>query len=305
MVDIEGFRSLAVVSKISAAMNWFDRRRLCRTVTSPRNGAQQGWVWSAVLGVLCFAVLTADATPVRAPHVQVELVADTTALAPGHDATLGIRFALEDGWHVYWRNPGDSGEAPSIAWQLPAGFTAGEIQWPAPQRIPVGSLANFGYKGTPLLPVPLHVPRDLAGVSAVEIQARVKWLVCNPEECIPGTAPLSLTLPVGDPGPSSATPAFEEAHRRLPVAPPPTWRLSASATAETLTLSGPGGAPQLMPGATFFPYRRDVIEPSAPQLPTLDADGFRLTLQRWRQSTVIPTALEGVLAVGDMSYNIA
>src|SRR5262245_56125414 len=61
------------------------------------------------------------AAAVSAPHVQVALVADTTSMQPGSDLHVGLRFAPERGWHVYWRNPGDSGEAPRLTWRLPPG----------------------------------------------------------------------------------------------------------------------------------------------------------------------------------------
>jgi len=245
--------------------------------------------------------------PVQAPHLQVDLIADTTALAPGRDATLGVRFVLEKGWHVYWRNPGDSGQSPSVEWTLPAGFVAGDIQWPTPARIPVGPLVNYGYAGTVLLPISLQVPRDLGGRSSVEIGAHVKWLVCNPDECIPGAAPLLLTLPVGDPPPAPSTAqAFAEARRRLAVTPPPTWHLAASATADTVTLIvHSDDALQATPDALFFPESREAIEASAPQVPTADANGFQLTLQRWQQSTVPLRSLDGLLTLGDKAYLIA
>jgi thiol:disulfide interchange protein len=260
------------------------------------------------VAVLCLAALVAraGATPVVTPHVQVELVTDAAAIAAGHDVTIGVRFVLEDGWHVYWRNPGDSGTAPSIEWILPAGFTAGEVQWPTPTRIAVGPLMNFGYSGAVLLPATLHVPRDLASRLAVGIRAQVKWLVCNPDECIPGEAPLSLALPVGmAAGLPGTTQLFDEVRPRLPVTAPQAWRLSATAAGDTLTLVVLSVAEPLTPPPLFFPYSREAIEPAAPQSFALERNGFRLTLQRWRQWTTTPTSIDGVLTVGARSYAIA
>ena len=142
------------------------------------------------------ALLPALAAAVKAPHVDVSLVAETTSVKAGQDLHVGLRFVPDHGWHVYWRNPGDSGEAPRIAWRLPAGFTAGDFEWPAPDRIPVGPLVNYGYKGTALLPVTINVPGNLPATSPIQLHADAHWLVCNEDECIPGSAPLSLELPV-------------------------------------------------------------------------------------------------------------
>src|SRR5262249_41917044 len=123
---------------------------------------------AALVGVTALLVPTL-AAGVAAPHVDVSLVAEHASVQPGHDRSVGLRFATEKGWHVYWRNPGDSGEAPRLTWRLPDGFRATDLGWPAPMRIATGPLANFGYEGTTLLPATVHVPRELP--STVELRA--------------------------------------------------------------------------------------------------------------------------------------
>ena len=88
---------------------------------------------------------------VRTGQVEAELVAERAALVPGEPVTVALRLKAIPGWHTYWRNPGDSGEPTRIEWRLPRGFSAGEIEWPVPERIPVGPLMNFGYHGEVLL----------------------------------------------------------------------------------------------------------------------------------------------------------
>lgn len=267
--------------------------------------SRRGRVCCLVTVTLAVAICAPPVTaaPVSAPHVQVELVADTTTLAAGQDATLGVRFIPENGWHVYWRNPGDSGEAPSVNWTLPAGFQAGEIQWPAPERIPVGPLINFGYAGAVLLPVALDVPANLGGTNVV-LRAHARWLVCNPEECIPGEMPLSLELAVGSaPAPSTSAPLFAAARQQLPSAPPTSWRLAARTDSENVLLLVDGFSDSLSQPPVFFPYSREAIEPSAAQEVEASRDGFALSLRRWPQSHA--TALEGVLRLGTRAYAIA
>src|SRR6187399_1970979 len=109
------------------------------------------FVSGACAGAALLAAASVAAAPVQTDHVGVELVSAATALVPGRSASLGLRFVHEPHWHTYWINPGDSGLATKLSWQLPAGFHAGEIIWPAPQRFDVDGLFNFGYSGDALL----------------------------------------------------------------------------------------------------------------------------------------------------------
>ncbi len=130
------------------------------------------------------------AEPVRTPHVEAELIAARTTLEAGKPLAVALRLKMAPNWHTYWRNPGDSGEPTRITWKLPAGYSAGAIQWPVPQRLPVGPLTNFGYKDEVLLLTDIDVPPDASG--PVTLAARADWLVCNPERCIPEGADLAI-----------------------------------------------------------------------------------------------------------------
>lgn len=140
-------------------------------------------------------VLAASPALAEDEHVRVTLLSECDALVPGATAWVGVRLAHDPHWHTYWINPGDSGLATKLAWQLPAGFHAGEIAWPTPRRIDVGGLQNFGYEGDLLLPVAIDVPASATAGTAVHLAATAKWLVCH-EQCIPGKADLALDLPV-------------------------------------------------------------------------------------------------------------
>ena len=257
---------------------------------------------------LClFLLLTPGVgAPAVGPHIQVDLVSERTSLQPGREATIGVRFVPERDWHVYWRNPGDSGEPPTVAWTLPEGFTVGSIAWPTPNRIPVGPLANYGYEGPTLLPVVMRVPAGAVTGTPIDVKARATWLVCNADECIPGAGSLSLSLPVDDatPRPSGDAPLFAAARARTPGALPAGWRLAAHPSDGGLRLevhgaSAPEGAPPL-----FFPLARDVVEHAAPQAVLPLRDGFALTLPRSAQSTRTPESLDGVLVLGDRAYEV-
>jgi thiol:disulfide interchange protein DsbD len=158
------------------------------------------------LTVLGLALLTpgaGHANPVQADHLQVALMSSVGAVRPGQPLRVGLHFELEDGWHVYWQNPGESGEPPRVSWELPPGFTAGPLEFPAPRFFRTGPITNYGYSREVLLPAHIVTPAEVRD-GRVEIKAKVGWLVCR-EDCIPGKAELALSLPVArqDPVPAS------------------------------------------------------------------------------------------------------
>ncbi|MFY3382765.1 protein-disulfide reductase DsbD family protein [Paracidovorax sp. MALMAid1276] len=136
---------------------------------------------------------------VTTPHVRAELLAHAPqGVAPGQPVWLGLSITHQPEWHTYWKNPGDSGLPTELAWTLPAGLDAGEIAWPLPKKIPIGTLANYGYEGTVLLPVPVTVASTFAPGALVRdatIRLRASWLVCR-KECIPEEGEFTLQLPI-------------------------------------------------------------------------------------------------------------
>lgn len=148
-------------------------------------------------------------------RVKIALLSEQPALVPGRTAWLGIRLQHEPHWHTYWVNPGDSGLPTTLSWRLPMGFRAGEIAWPAPQRLLVGDLYNFGYEGDTLLPVPIDVPAEAKPGTTVHLGVEVKYLVCR-DECIPGKANVALDLPVSATAASERQPLFAAARAAQP-----------------------------------------------------------------------------------------
>lgn len=149
--------------------------------------------------------------------VKAELVADVGTVAPGTGFTLGVRFVMKPEWHIYWHNPGESGLATSIRFELPEGLTAGPILWPAPMRFDQpGNILGYGYSDSVLLAAKVIVKSDLSGVDALPIRAKTRWLSCK-DVCIPGSADLELNLPVGDSPHPKDEALFAEWEKSLPV----------------------------------------------------------------------------------------
>ena len=222
----------------------------------------------------------AAAAPVKTPHVEAELVSERTALVPGRATTVALRLKMADGWHTYWRNPGDSGLPTTLAWKLPAGTTAGPIQWPAPEALPAGPLVNFGYEGEVLLLTDVAVAADARPGDTLTLAAKAEWLVCR-ETCIPEEAQLELVLPVSDrsdPYPQWGK-AIAATRDALP-APAPGWLAAARGDGQkvVVTLTAPAGA-ATPAGVHFFPFDEGRIEPAGKQAFARDPSGtFTLTL---------------------------
>jgi len=248
------------------------------------------------LGAAVVFAAVAFAAPVKTEHVEAELVADRTALVPGEPTTVALRLAIAPGWHTYWRNPGDSGLPTTIAWQLPAGVSAGPIEWPAPQALPVGPLVNYGYEGEVLHLVELKATPALPSGNAT-LKARADWLVCR-ETCIPDGADLTLVLPVGknaQPDPKWGA-AIAAARAAMPQ-PLAGWKVAAQGSGQSiaLKLQAPAGAPD--PGALqFFPYAENLVEPSGAQRQARDGDGYSLALPVSSTFVARPDRLAGVIA---------
>src|SRR6476646_9892794 len=135
----------------------------------------------------CFLSLLATATTAMSrqsspQHAGVELLSRQASVKPGSDLQLGIHFTLEPGWHIYWINPGDSGQPPSFKWQLPLGFAAGEVQGTRPERMQATpDLADYGYHDETLLMVPIHAPKFINSdeIRGLRFAVEAKWLVCR------------------------------------------------------------------------------------------------------------------------------
>ena len=155
--------------------------------------------------LLLLLVLCAFPVALRA-QVKASLVAlKSTFPAAASEVVVGLRLEHEPHWHTYWLQPG-TGLPTSLDWQLPPGWTAGPIRWPAPHRVydTAGNLAGNGYDGVVTLPVTLTPPRELAPGVIVTLRAKAEWLMCK-DVCIPGSADLSISLMPTAPG--AITPA--------------------------------------------------------------------------------------------------
>lgn len=185
---------------------------------------RQSMVWGALSLALAFSVQAqtqilgskAAGISVKTPQVEATLLAEApNGIEPGKTIWLGLQLVHQPHWHTYWRNPGDSGLPTELQWTLPDGMSAGNVLWPAPQIIPIGSMANFGYESSVLLVTPVQINRNFKPLSSdtnVQIKLHANWLVCK-QECIPQEGDFNLSLPLKG-ATAMAHEAFEKAIQR-------------------------------------------------------------------------------------------
>ncbi len=263
--------------------------------------AIRGWLLMGALMLCAAPTLSAAASD---PHLTVELRSRDSALAPNHDATLGLYFKLESGWHIYWQNPGDAGEPPTIAWRLPPGVTASAMQFPAPKQIRLGSLMDFGYEGDVLFPVVVHADGSLKAGGHETLAADVRWLVCR-EVCIPGRQALSIDLPVATSVARVAANAglFSQTQERLPQPLPAKSRASIVSAKDRFLIRLRLG--HSASSAVFFPLDANQVDNAAAQQVQPLPDGVQIVVKKDENLRGQPAQIRGVVELGGgRAYNI-
>lgn len=233
------------------------------------------------------------------PHGSVELISENQGISPGQQTYFGFKFELEKGWHIYWVNPGDSGQPPQFEWHLPPGLAHGDTEWPAPQRIGSPPIVDFGYQNSTTLLVPVRLSSDAPAKGAEQLAVTLKVLVCQ-EICIPGKAQVSMNVPIKltrpEPDVGNAK-LFAAARRSLPKQPPRTWSFAAIDQENSFLLVANVGGRTAR--ATFFPLEESQVDNSARQHLVPTATGFRLVLRKADQLLKPIKRLRGVLEFAD------
>jgi thiol:disulfide interchange protein DsbD len=215
----------------------------------------------------CLALLGATAAGaaspavVTTPQVRAELVAHAPeGVGTGKPLALGLKIEHQPHWHTYWKNPGDSGLPTTLSWTLPAGFSAGQIEWPTPKKLPIGPLMNYGYEGTVLLPVAVQVPAGFAG-DTLAVKLRADWLVCK-DLCIPEGGDFALEIPARA---SSAAHAALFAAARAALPQPAAGAQAGARVEGDALVVRIAGLPAAWQGRTldFFPETNGVLDNAA------------------------------------------
>ena len=272
--------------------------------TSPRSASTLGGALAqpfcaatvalALAAFACAASAAAAGVTVVTPQVRAELVAHAPqGVAAGQPFTLALEIKHQPHWHTYWKNPGDSGLPTTLAFILPAGFAAGEIQWPTPQRLPIGPLMNYGYEGVLLLPVSVRVPEGFSGES-LTVKLRADWLVCK-DVCIPEGGDFELRVPAraATAGHAAAFAAASEASPR-----PLAGAVAHAELKDTALHVSVSGLPASWLGrpVAFFPETAGVLNNAAPVQGQWKGAIWHAALALDPQRSAGPAVLPSVLA---------
>jgi thiol:disulfide interchange protein len=225
-----------------------------------------------------------ESAPVTSPRAVATLVTDTDTMQPNKPFRVGLRLRMADGWHTYWKNPGDAGAPPELTIDS---VTQSPIDWPTPQRVAEGPVMTYAYTGEVLLPVTVTAANGA-------MKAHAQWLVCK-DICVPEEADFSLTLPVGTPVPSAQTKLFAVHDAVVPRVSPWAARISPDGT---LFVQGPELTTATVTDAWFIPDEPDHIQDDAAQPLSVRIGGFTLALKP-AHGFDASKDLSGVLSVRD------
>lgn len=219
-----------------------------------------------VIRILALLVCGLSALSVQAAHTQIHLLLGATKARPGDTILAGIQLKMDEGWHTYWNNPGDSGMATRINWQLPAGLTAGEPQWPIPEKLFDTNLTTYIYTGQAVALVPIKISEQ-ASPGTVSLKAKVSWLECA-VLCVPGNTEVQDTIEIGNQAELSPHVAvLQRWQKRLPqpstsLAPTLRWEGPATGDLRPVVLEWTSPTPAAT-NADFYPDANEQFEVQA------------------------------------------
>ena len=230
------------------------------------------------------------------PHSEARLVADVARVAPGDAFDVGLEITVEPGWHIYWINPGDSGQPVEVDWTVDGG-AAGPLRFPVPARYDEAGLTTYAHDGVPVFLS--RVGTTAGATEAVDITAEARWLICA-DVCIPARETVGLVVPVGATQPTGA---LDAARAALPSAPDG-WMVSAATTdgGYLLTVEPPGG--QSLDGAHFFVDQSGVLDHAAEQRFRQEGEAWAVRLAASDYAAAPAERLAGVLRMGETGVRL-
>lgn len=205
------------------------------------------------------AMCSVSLAAVRSGKAEADWISTSGTCEAGKPVQTAVRLVLDKGWHTYWKNPGEGGMEISVKWELPEGWTAGELEHPVPIRFMTGDLPGFGYEGAVVFPVTFTAPAGFTGEA--KLKGKISWLTCNDDSCIPGNAELELSLAAGAPSPTKEAGLIAGALSKIPQAKGGEARLSVEEKEKTLVLAITGV--EVAENSEVFPATPQVVDAGA------------------------------------------
>jgi thiol:disulfide interchange protein DsbD len=261
-------------------------------------------LWLLGLLLASPAVHALSGAVIATDNVKAHLASEVTSVGPGQVFWVALALDIRDGWHTYWRNPGDSGQATKLVWTLPAGFTAGDIVWTTPHRFELPPLVNYGYAGHAVHLVRMVAPKSLAAGAPITLSAKASWLVCA-DICVPESADLHLSLAqssaAGPIDPAEAS-LFTTARSNVAGAAPATVAARIQDGRLIIALGKEWGATLAqIKSLQFFPYDEGGIDYAAPQTLAHSGNGIELSMKLGYQPPASGSSVRGVLVATEQN----
>ncbi|GAA5130067.1 hypothetical protein JIN84_04180 [Luteolibacter yonseiensis] len=241
------------------------------------------------------AACLASHAAVRSGKAEADWISTSATYEAGRPFQTAVRLVVDEGWHTYWRNPGEGGMEISVKWELPAGWTAGDLEHPVPKRFMTGDLPGFGYEGTVVFPVAFTPPAGFAGEAT--LKGKISWLTCNEANCVPGNAELVISARPGAPESTPAAKTISEALAKVPR-PLPAVTLTVAEKPETLLLSIKNSEDKSFDPKNFdiFPETRQIVDAAASYTFVKEGEEWRTEVKKSEYLTPPLTSLTLVLA---------
>lgn len=256
----------------------------------------------ATLSVTFCGLTSAYPQASKTQHAHLSLISEHGSVASGGSQWIGLRFQLDPGWHIYWSNPGDSGEPPKVVWQLPSGFKAGDLQFPTPHRIADHGLTDYGYENDVVLLSKLTARSGATSKS--DIGADVRYLVCR-EVCMPGKDHVSLSLAGGQNEKSSSkAELIRGAQANLPQSLPRGAHLSADLRPDVMLITLRGKSTDMGEIRDFIPSDAQVMDNSTPIKISASGAVWKIRIKKSEQLNPSVTRLRGLLITSTKAYNV-
>jgi len=255
------------------------------------------WIMTCLAAMLLGTAAHAQLPQPGKNAIAASLIPETSVVVPGQTVTLALMMRPSKGWHGYWKNPGDSGIETQIAWDMPAGFAAGAIQYPVPDRLIISGLMNYVYEGDYAQLIDVKVPAGLAPGTRLPIRARVDYLACTKEICVPETANVAVNLEAGSaPAAQTNRVMFDRFRQALPKPLGSEARFQRAGNRFRLAIPVPAGLELSEP--YFFPLTDGALSYAAAQTVSRAGDTLIVETEAPANGGSLE-AVEGVLKLGD------
>lgn len=254
-------------------------------------------VGKCLIALGLFLVGTSSASAATG-KTEADLLLGAVKARPGSTILAGIHLDMPKGWHTYWRNAGDSGEATQIDWDLPQGITPGNIRWPVPDKYNQAGLYTYVYHDEVVLVVPLRVSPEISA-GEYSIKASVGWLECA-EVCLPGSAELTGRLKIGETAESADDlDLIRDFQKRMPkqdvaLNVDAGWQSTTNSAVRALVISAENIEGRRV--TDFFPYgAKDYVVQPATDVISKKGERVRLKKRVEKFGDEWPSEIEGLL----------